>query len=51
VHPCMIQQYATMKIPLESSISIGPTFGTQYEIGTTIDEAKIAEALAKIFGG
>ena len=51
VHPCMIQQYATMKIPLESSISIGPTFGTQYELGTTIDEAKIAEALTKIFGG
>ena len=50
VHPCMIQQYATMKIPLESSISIGPTFGTQYEIGTTIDEVKINEALNKIFG-
>lgn len=50
VHPCMIQQYATMKIPLESSISFGPTFGTQHEIGTTIDEAKIKEVLAEIFG-
>jgi DNA polymerase-1 len=49
VHPCMIQQYATMKIPLESSISFGPTFGTQYEIGTTVDEVKIQEALNKIF--
>ena len=51
VHPCMIQQYATMKIPLESSISIGPTFGTQYEIGTVVDEAKVNDALNKIFGG
>lgn len=49
LHPCMIQQYSTMKIPLESSISIGRTFGTQIEIGTTVDEAKIKEALAELF--
>lgn len=50
LHPCMIAQYANMRIPLESSISIGPTFGTQYEIGTVVDEAAIAEALHKVFG-
>lgn len=50
VHPCMTQQYAAMKIPLESSISFGLTFGTQHEIGTRIDEAKIAEVLHGLFG-
>lgn len=49
LHPCMVQQYATMKIPLESSISIGPTFGTQIELGTTVDEAKINAALGELF--
>jgi len=49
VHPCMIAQYATMKTPLESSISIGPTFGTQIELGTKIDEAKVREALDQVF--
>lgn len=49
VHPCMVAQYATMKIPLESSISIGPTFGTQIELGTSIDEDKVREALEKVF--
>jgi len=49
LHPCMTQQYAKMKIPLESSISIGLTFGTQTELGTTIDEAKINSALKELF--
>lgn len=50
LHPCMTQQYSTMKIPLESSISIGLTFGTQIELGTTVDELKIKEALTELFG-
>lgn len=49
VHPMMIAQYSTMKIPLESSISIGLTFGTQHELGTTVDEQKITEAIQKLF--
>lgn len=33
-HWCMTQPYADMEIPIESSISFGPTFGEQFEIGT-----------------
>ena len=48
-HPCMIQQYADMNIPLESSISIGHTFGTQIELGVTIDEDLINTTLKDLF--
>lgn len=33
-HWCMTQPYADMTIPIESSISFGPNFGLQIEIGT-----------------
>ena len=32
-HACMVQPYATMQVPILSSISFGPNFGTQIEIG------------------
>lgn len=50
LHACMVHQYASMSIPLESSISIGLTFGTQIELGTTVDEGLIEKALHKLFG-
>lgn len=44
-HWCMTQPYADMTIPIESSISFGPSFGLQIEIGTK----PTAEAVAKGF--
>ena len=42
MHWCMVQQYADMKVPVKSSISFGPSFGVQFEIG----ELPTAEAVA-----
>jgi DNA polymerase I-like protein with 3'-5' exonuclease and polymerase domains/5'-3' exonuclease len=33
MHACMVQPYGGMTIPIESSISFGPSFGEQYEAG------------------
>ena len=33
MHACMVAKYATMQVPIESSISFGPSFGEQIEIG------------------
>lgn len=34
MHACMVAQYADMTVPIESSISFGPSFGVQLEIGS-----------------
>jgi DNA polymerase I-like protein with 3'-5' exonuclease and polymerase domains/5'-3' exonuclease len=34
MHQCMVEQYADMTVPVESSISFGPSFGVQIEIGS-----------------
>lgn len=49
VHPMMIAQYATMKIPVVSSISLGRDFGQQIEVGDFVDEARINAALEEAF--
>lgn len=33
MHSCMVQDYADMRVPIKSSISFGPNFGVQIEIG------------------
>jgi hypothetical protein len=33
MHACMVAPFAGMKIPVMSSISFGPSFGEQIEIG------------------
>ena len=33
MHACMVVQFANMQVPIESSISFGPSFGEQIEIG------------------
>lgn len=48
-HSCMTQDFAGMTVPIASSIEIGPDFGALIEIGETVDEAKIKEALKEIF--
>lgn len=51
VHRCMTAKYADMKIPIVSSISLGPDFGHQIECGETVNEGAINGALAEVFGG
>jgi DNA polymerase I-like protein with 3'-5' exonuclease and polymerase domains len=49
IHREMTMPYATMKVPVVSEISIGPNFGQQWEVGSTVDPVKIEKALAEIF--
>ena len=48
-HACMVAQYSTMKIPLESSIAIGRNFGCELEIGNVPDRALIEKAVNSLF--
>lgn len=45
MHACMIAPYSDMFVPLESSISIGPSFGEQHEIGNEPTEEAIKNGL------
>lgn len=49
VHECMTQPYGGKKIPIVSSISLGPNFGKQIECGDQFDPDKISAALQEIF--
>ena len=48
-HACMVANYAGMKIPLESSIAIGPNFSADYEVGNLPDPEAIQKVLDEIF--
>lgn len=50
VHARMVQPYADMKIPIVSSISLGPNFGEQIELGEQPTKDAIEAALAEVFG-
>lgn len=47
-HACMVENYAGMMLPVKSSISLGPNFGVQIEIGEEPDEGRILEALQSL---
>jgi DNA polymerase I-like protein with 3'-5' exonuclease and polymerase domains/5'-3' exonuclease len=47
-HWCMTQPYGDMEIPIESSISFGPSFGEQFEIGTKPTAEAVAEGWRQI---
>jgi DNA polymerase I-like protein with 3'-5' exonuclease and polymerase domains/5'-3' exonuclease len=47
-HWCMTQPYGGMVIPIESSISFGPSFGEQVEIGTVPSEEAVAKGWAEV---
>lgn len=47
-HACMVAPYASMQVPIESSISLGPDFGTQFEIGAEPTEEAIKKGLEQI---
>lgn len=45
VHACMVAPYANMQVPIVSSISFGPSFGEQIEIGEEPTEYAVAAGL------
>jgi DNA polymerase I-like protein with 3'-5' exonuclease and polymerase domains/5'-3' exonuclease len=47
-HAAMVAPYGGMKVPIVGSISLGPNFGQQIEIGDQPDEAKIIKALQSL---
>lgn len=48
MHACMVAPYADMVIPIGSSISFGPSFGQQIEIGDTPEPEAVAKGLANM---
>lgn len=48
IHSCMTQKYADMKIPLESELSIGFSFGTLKKVGEHLTREIIQEAVDKL---
>ena len=48
MHVCMVAPYATMRLPIESSISFGPNFGTQIEIGDKPADEAINKGLEEL---
>ncbi len=49
LHWCMTQNYADMEVPVVSSISFGPNFGQQIEIGELPTDEAIDAGLQKYF--
>ncbi len=48
LHWCMVQPYGGMNVPIESSVSFGPSFGVQFEAGDSPTKEAIEAALAKM---
>ncbi len=46
MHACMVRPYANMQVPIESSISFGPNFGEQIEVGDKPTPEAVIEGLA-----
>jgi hypothetical protein len=44
----MVEQYPDMTVPVESSISFGPSFGVQIEIGSFPTKEAIEKGLAEL---
>lgn len=48
-HPLMVAQYANMQVPIVSSISFGPDFFRQFEIGELPTDEAIDKGLAELY--
>ena len=48
MHACMVEQFADMQVPVLSSISFGPSFGEQFEIGDQPTPEAIANGLRQM---
>jgi DNA polymerase I-like protein with 3'-5' exonuclease and polymerase domains/5'-3' exonuclease len=49
MHECMVQKYSTMQVPILSSISLGPSFGVQLEIGEQPTREAIAYGIEELY--
>ena len=47
-HACMVVTYADMQLPIESSISFGPSFGDQLEIGSAATQEAVSLGLSEL---
>jgi hypothetical protein len=50
MHGCMVQPYAGMGIPVESSVSFGASFGDQNEVGDRPTAEVVIPVLEKLYG-
>lgn len=50
IHAAMTAQYADMKVPVESSVSLGPTFGDQHELNAVPTAENLTALIDKILG-
>jgi hypothetical protein len=48
MHACMVAAYADMSVPIESSISLGSSFGEQIECGILPTADAIAAGLIEV---
>lgn len=48
MHAAMVQPYADMKVPIMSSIDIGPNFYDTYDLGMEVNPEKVLEAVEKM---
>lgn len=48
MHACMVANYAGMTLPIKSSISFGPNFGSQVEVGDWPTEEAIEKGIAQL---
>ena len=48
MHALMVQPYGGMTIPIESSISFGPSFGEQVEIGEVVTAEAVEKGLKEV---
>lgn len=51
MHSCMVAQYADMTVPIRSSISFGPSFGVQVEIGEAPDTMAVYAGVWRVLQG
>ncbi len=48
-HACMVQQYANLDIPMESTLCIGRDLSTPIEIGTQFTDEQVQAAIDQLF--
>ena len=48
-HACMVQNYANMVVPMESSLAIGLDFSCPLEVGTSFTDEQVQAAVDKLF--
>lgn len=50
-HACMVQSYANMVVPMESSLALGLDFSCPLEVGTSFTDEQVQDAVDSLFAG